>query len=68
MIENEDLNAFATGRNPENASIAVTTGLISSLNRQELEGVVAHEISHIKNRDILFMTFSGGFGWACCNC
>lgn len=56
VIENADLNAFATGRNPENASIAVTTGLISTLNRQELEGVVAHEISHIKNRDILFMT------------
>ena len=56
IIENGDLNAFATGRNPENASIAVTTGLVESLNRQELEGVIAHEISHIKNRDILFMT------------
>lgn len=56
VIKNEDLNAFATGRNPENASIAVTTGLVSSLNRQELEGVIAHEISHIKNRDMLFMT------------
>jgi heat shock protein HtpX len=56
IIESKDLNAFATGRNPENASIAVTTGLINTLNRQELEGVIAHEISHIKNRDILFMT------------
>ncbi len=56
VIESEDLNAFATGRNPENATIAVTTGLVRSLNRQELEGVIAHEISHIKNRDILFMT------------
>jgi heat shock protein HtpX len=56
IIESEDLNAFATGRNPENASIAVTTGLINTLNRQELEGVIGHEISHIKNRDILFMT------------
>jgi len=56
VMENQDLNAFATGRDPENASIAVTTGLISALNRQELEGVIAHEISHIKNRDILFMT------------
>ena len=56
VIESEDLNAFATGRNPENASIAVTTGLVRSLNRQELEGVISHEIAHIKNRDILFMT------------
>ena len=56
VIESEDLNAFATGRNPENASIAVTTGLIRHLNRQELEGVIGHEIAHIKNRDILFMT------------
>lgn len=56
VIESEDLNAFATGRNPENASIAVTTGLVRSLNRQELEGVIGHEIAHIKNRDILFMT------------
>jgi heat shock protein HtpX len=56
IIESEDLNAFATGRNPENARIAVTTGLINTLNRQELEGVIGHEISHIKNRDILFMT------------
>jgi len=56
IIETEDLNAFATGRNPENASITVTTGLVNTLNRQELEGVIGHEISHIKNRDILFMT------------
>ncbi|MCW3997070.1 MAG: M48 family metallopeptidase [Candidatus Bathyarchaeota archaeon] len=56
VVESEDLNAFATGRNPQNASIAVTSGLVRSLNRQELEGVIAHEISHVKNRDILFMT------------
>ena len=52
-------NAFATGRNPQNASIVVTAGLLSKLNRDELQGVVAHEMSHIFNRDILFMTFSG---------
>lgn len=52
-------NAFATGRNPQNASIAVTAGLLSILNRDELQGVIAHEMSHVLNRDILFMTFSG---------
>ncbi|MFW6111162.1 MAG: M48 family metallopeptidase [Thermoproteota archaeon] len=56
VIDSEDLNAFATGRNPENASIAVTTGLINSLDRQELEAVIGHEIAHIQNRDMLFMT------------
>jgi len=55
VIDNTDMNAFATGRDPEHASITVTTALIKELNRQELEGVLAHEISHIKNRDILFM-------------
>ncbi|MCK5707096.1 MAG: M48 family metallopeptidase [Candidatus Aureabacteria bacterium] len=52
-------NAFATGKNPENSAIAVTAGLLSKLNRDELQGVVAHEMSHILNRDILFMTLSG---------
>ena len=56
VIENEEMNAFATGRDPEHASVAVTTGLTKELNRLELEGVVAHEISHIGNRDILFVT------------
>jgi len=50
------MNAFATGRDPEHASIAVTTGLMKELSRLELEGVVAHEISHVRNRDILFAT------------
>lgn len=55
VIEDSALNAFATGRDPKNASIAVTTGLLKSMNRQELEGVVAHEMSHIKNYDVRFM-------------
>lgn len=49
-------NAFATGRNPENAVVAVTTGLLSILDKNELEGVVAHEMAHIGNRDMLVMT------------
>lgn len=52
-------NAFATGRSPESASIAVTAGLLARLNRDELQGVVAHEMSHILNRDILFVTLAG---------
>lgn len=52
-------NAFALGRNPQNAAIAVTAGLLARLNRDELQGVIAHEMSHIINRDVLFMTFSG---------
>ncbi|HCY74877.1 MAG TPA: peptidase M28 [Ignavibacteriales bacterium] len=52
-------NAFATGIKPENSAIAVTAGLLGTLNRDELQGVVAHEMSHILNRDILVMTFAG---------
>jgi len=52
-------NAFATGRSPKNASVAVTAGLLARLNRDELQGVVAHEISHILHRDILFVTLAG---------
>ncbi|MBI2662069.1 M48 family metallopeptidase [Candidatus Woesearchaeota archaeon] len=55
VIEDTALNAFATGRNPENSSIAVTTGLLKKLNKLELEGVIAHEMSHIKNYDIRVM-------------
>jgi len=59
IINDSALNAFATGRNPENSAIAVTAGLLSQLNRDELQGVIAHEMSHIVNRDILLMTFAG---------
>jgi len=54
IIDDTAPNAFATGRKPEFASIAVTTGLLSKLNRDELQGVIAHEMSHIKNYDILY--------------
>ncbi len=59
IINEEAPNAFATGRNPENSAVAVTAGLLARMNRDELQGVIAHEISHIVNRDILFMTFAG---------
>ncbi len=55
VIEDEAMNAFATGKNPEEASIVVTTGLLKKLKRDELEGVIAHEMSHIKNNDIKVM-------------
>jgi heat shock protein HtpX len=55
VIDTPALNAFATGKDPKNASIAVTTGLMKKLNRQELEGVIAHELAHIKNYDIRLM-------------
>lgn len=56
IINDPAPNAFATGRNKEHAVIAVTTGLLSTLSRTELEGVIAHELSHVGNRDILVMT------------
>ena len=52
-------NAFATGIKPENSAVAVTAGLLARLNRDELQGVIAHEVSHIVNRDVMFMTFAG---------
>lgn len=56
IIDSPALNAFATGRDPEHASIAFTTGIINALENEELEGVIAHELSHIKNYDIRLMT------------
>lgn len=56
LIDNQQPNAFATGRNPQHASVAVTSGIIRLLSREELQGVIAHELSHIKNRDILIGT------------
>ena len=56
VIEDSAPNAFATGRNKEHAVVCATSGLLSMMDRKELEGVVAHELSHIKNRDILLMT------------
>ena len=55
IIEDPSLNAFATGRNPKRASVAITSGLLEKLNRDELQGVIAHEMSHVRNRDVLLM-------------
>jgi heat shock protein HtpX len=58
LIEDDQPNAFATGRNPENAAVAVNTGLLRILSPEEVAGVVAHELAHIKNRDTLIMTIT----------
>ncbi len=58
IMENDQPNAFATGRNPENAAVAATTGLLSALSEEEIAGVMAHELAHIKNHDTLTMTIT----------
>lgn len=58
IIEDESPNAFATGNSPEKSAIAVTTGIIKKLNREEMEGVIGHEVSHIRNYDIRISTIS----------
>lgn len=58
LMDNPQPNAFATGRNPDHAAVPATTGLLQRLSRDELAGVIAHELAHIKNRDTLTMTIT----------
>ncbi len=64
VMEDESINAFATGRDPQHAIVAVTTGALKKLNRLELEGVIAHELSHVKNYDIRVMMLATVFAGA----
>jgi heat shock protein HtpX len=64
LIDTPQPNAFATGRNPQNAAVAVTSGLLNSLSREELAGVIAHELAHIRNHDTAIMTVTATFAGA----
>ena len=67
VAPHEQPNAFATGRNPEHAVVAVTTGILKHMPQAELEGVIAHELAHIKNRDMLISTVAAGIAGALSN-
>lgn len=64
ILETDQPNAFATGRNPDNAAVAVTRGLMNNMSREEVVGVIAHELAHIKNRDTLTMTITASLAGA----
>ncbi len=66
VIQNDQPNAFATGRDPQNAAVAATTGLLQSLSPKEVDGVMAHELAHVKNRDTLIMTITATVAGAVC--
>ena len=67
VAPHEQPNAFATGRSPEHAVVAVTTGILKHVPREELEGVIAHELAHVKNRDMLITTVAAGIAGALSN-
>jgi heat shock protein HtpX len=64
IVDQDQPNAFATGRNPEHAAVAATTGILRILSREELEGVIAHELAHVKHRDILVGTIAAAIAGA----